>query len=56
MSVNSTTFKLVNIGHYPAQVEVALLSSIMENEPGYKKGIFSVSFDKCTIQPDQAPK
>ena len=56
MSVNSTTFKLVNIGHYPAEISIALLSSIMENDPSYKKGVFSVSFEEVTIDVNEAPK
>ena len=56
MQVNSTTFKLVNIGHYPAEVEVALLSSIMENEPAYKKGVYSIQFESCKIEPNEPPK
>jgi hydrocephalus-inducing protein len=56
ISTNSTTFKLVNTGHYPAEIEIALLSSTIENESSYKKGVFSVGFDSCTIQPNEAPK
>ena len=45
MSVNSTAFKLGNNGHYPTEISIALLSSIMENDPAYKKGVFIVSFE-----------
>ena len=56
LQVNSTTFKLVNIGHYPADIEIALLSSIMENEAAYKKGVFTVDFESCKIEANEPPK
>lgn len=28
----------------------------MEGEPGYKKGVFSTDFEKCTIEPNEPPK
>ena len=38
--VNSTTFRITNNGKYHAILDFALLSSIKENDPVYKKGIF----------------
>jgi len=56
MNTNSTTFKLVNNGHYPAEIQVALLSSVIENDNTYKKGVFTVSEEELTIGVNEPAK
>jgi hydrocephalus-inducing protein len=56
MTVNSTTFRLSNQGSFPADLQFALMSSIMENNPEYKKGVFTISEEKLSLAVNDPPK
>jgi hypothetical protein len=43
INVNSTTFRLSNQGSFPAELQFALMSSIVEGNSEYKKGVFTIS-------------
>jgi len=49
--VNSVTFRISNNGKYDAHLDFALLSSIKDNDPEYKKGIFWIEPESMTIAP-----
>jgi hydrocephalus-inducing protein len=42
LQANSTLIKLHPKGNFASEIEFALLSSIMENDPVYKKGVFLI--------------
>jgi hydrocephalus-inducing protein len=56
ISVNSTTFRLSNQGSYPAELQFALMSSITEGNPEYKKGIFTISEEKLSLGVNDPPR
>lgn len=56
MTVNSTTFRLSNQGSFPADLQFALMSSVMENNPEYKKGVFTISEEKLSLGVNDPPK
>lgn len=56
MTVNSTTFRLSNQGSFPADLQFALMSSIMQNNPEYKKGVFTISEEKLSLGVNDPPK
>lgn len=49
--VNSSTFRISNNGKYDAHLEFSLLSSIKENDPEFKKGIFWIEPETMKISP-----
>lgn len=38
--INSSTFRISNQGKFDCKLEFALMSSVIENNPEYKKGIY----------------
>jgi hydrocephalus-inducing protein len=56
LATNSTVFKLTNNGNYPAELEFAFLSAIIDNDPAYRKNVFSISIDKITIEESEQVK
>lgn len=54
--MNSTTFRLSNQGSFPAELQFALMSSVMEGNPEYKKGVFTISEEKMTLGVNDPPK
>ena len=53
--VNSCTFRIYNPGKFDTQASFALLSSVMENNPSYKKGVFILENDNLTIPKNDVP-
>lgn len=54
--VNSTTFRIANNGKYDANLEFALLSTIKDNDPEFKKGIFWIEPENMKISPTDIPQ
>ena len=48
--VNSTTIRLSNLGKFATNIEVALKSSVVENDPKMRKGVFWIEPEKMFIE------
>jgi hydrocephalus-inducing protein len=54
--VNSTTLRISNTGKYNAQLSFSLMSSIVDNNPEYKKGVFWIEPETMEIPKNDVPK
>eukprot|EP00825_Cyclidium_porcatum_P002075 TRINITY_DN1095_c0_g1_i4.p1 TRINITY_DN1095_c0_g1~~TRINITY_DN1095_c0_g1_i4.p1 ORF type:complete len:1802 (-),score=468.45 TRINITY_DN1095_c0_g1_i4:3309-8714(-) len=50
--VNSYTFRITNSGKFDDNIQFALMSSIMENNPEYQKGVFWLETEQMQIPYD----
>ena len=53
--VNSVTFRIVNSGKFNASLKLALMSSVIDNNPLYKKNIFFLEYESMDIPKDDIP-
>jgi hypothetical protein len=48
--VNSSVLRITNQGKFDSHLEFGLMSSIVNDDPAYKKGIFFIEPEKLTIK------
>lgn len=51
--VNSSTFRISNNGKFPVHIDFALLSTVKDNDPVYRKGVFSIEPESMQIAPQE---
>lgn len=54
--LNATTFRIANNGKFPAEIQFALMSTIKDNDPEFKKGVFFIEPETMTIPPSDLPQ
>lgn len=52
---NSSLFRISNLGKFDCHVEFALMSSVVQDDPEYQKGIFMFEPSELDIKVNEVP-